>query len=104
MGLRPVTPARALPEACHTAPRATLAEEKGCRFVTPDHHTGGLTVSGPQDRLPAPGEAVDVTWANKVHGGEDVVFWSQGPGSQALGRAIDNTDLYRVMREALSTR
>ena len=73
-------------------------------IVTPDHHTGGLTISGPRGHHPAAGEVVDVAWANKVHGGEDVVFWSQGPRSQALGRAIDNTDLYRVMREALSTR
>jgi len=35
------------------------------------------------------------------HTGEDTTFWSQEPGSWALGKALDNTDLYYVMRNYL---
>lgn len=35
------------------------------------------------------------------HTGGDVVIWSQGPGSEGLGRAIDNTDVYTVVRKML---
>ncbi|HYL16464.1 MAG TPA: zinc-binding dehydrogenase [Terriglobales bacterium] len=35
------------------------------------------------------------------HTGGDVVIWSQGPGSEALGRAIDNTFVYEVVKNAL---
>ncbi len=35
------------------------------------------------------------------HTGGDVMIWSQGPGSEALGKAIDNTVVYSVMKAAL---
>lgn len=34
------------------------------------------------------------------HAGTDVVIWSRGPGSARLGRAIDNTTVYEVVKAA----
>jgi len=35
------------------------------------------------------------------HTGTDTLIWSQGPGSAALGRAIDNTTVYEVVKAVL---
>jgi len=35
------------------------------------------------------------------HTGTDTLIWSQGPGSAALGRAIDNTAVYEVVKVVL---
>jgi hypothetical protein len=45
-----------------------------------------------------PGDPVDF---ESHHTGGDVVIWSQGPGSEALGRAIDNTEVYEAVRRAM---
>ncbi|MFZ3385202.1 MAG: alkaline phosphatase [Candidatus Methanoperedens sp.] len=67
--------------------------------IVADHETGGFAVNGP-DRLLNSGEFVDAGWTSIEHTGEDTIIWSQGPGSFALGRAVDNTDLYGVMAKA----
>jgi alkaline phosphatase len=85
-------------------------------IVLPDHETGGFSVMGVGPKggenpnaglgpfLPGwafqliPGDPVDF---ESHHTGGDVVIWSQGPGSEALGRAIDNTRVYQVVKEAL---
>ncbi len=69
-------------------------------IIVPDHETGGFAVNGP-DRLLNAGESVDVGWTSPEHTGVDTLIWSQGPASFALGRAVDNTDLYGVMAKAL---
>ncbi|NJD77487.1 MAG: alkaline phosphatase [Candidatus Methanoperedens sp.] len=69
-------------------------------IVVPDHETGGFAINGP-DRLLKAGESMDAGWTSKEHTGEDTVIWSQGPGSRALGRSVDNTDLYGVMVKAI---
>ncbi len=69
-------------------------------IVVADHETGGFAVNGP-DRILKAGEFVDAGWTSNEHTGEDTIIWSQGPGSFALGRAVDNTDLYGVMAKAL---
>ncbi len=84
--------------------------------VVPDHETGGFAVKGvgPKGGEPpnaglgpltaswtftlVPGDPVDF---ESHHTGGDVVVWSQGPGSAPLGRAIDNTTVYAVVRNAL---
>jgi alkaline phosphatase len=82
-------------------------------IVIADHETGGFAVMGSEvagaEPLgwfssgwtfvmppPAPGTTVVAR-----HTGTDTLIWSQGPGSAALGRAIDNTDVYEVVRAAL---
>ncbi len=69
-------------------------------IIVPDHETGGFAINGPDQLLKA-GTSVDAGWTTAEHTGEDTIIWSQGPGSKALGRAIDNTDLYEVMAKAI---
>ncbi len=69
-------------------------------IVVPDHETGGFAINGPNKLLNA-SEYVDAGWTSLDHTGVDTLIWSQGPGSKALDRAVDNTDLYGVMAKAL---
>jgi alkaline phosphatase len=71
-------------------------------IVVSDHETGGFAINGPQDDVLGAGELVEAGWTTKSHTGVDTVLWSQGPGSRALGRALENTDIYRVMVESLN--
>ncbi|MFA6149105.1 MAG: alkaline phosphatase [bacterium] len=70
-------------------------------IVSPDHETGGFAINGPANRLLRAGESVTAAWTTKDHTGSDVPVWAQGPGSAAVGRALNNTDLYNVMKRAL---
>lgn len=70
-------------------------------IVVADHETGGFTITGPDSSLPAPGGALETAWTGKGHSAVDTLVWSEGPGSENLARALDNTDIYRVMVEAL---
>lgn len=70
-------------------------------IISADHETGGFAISGARGRKYKRGDIVDHGWTSKGHTAEDVVIWSQGPGSKFLGRAVDNTDLYKVMRDVL---
>ncbi len=69
-------------------------------IIVPDHETAGFAINGP-DKLLKAGESVEAGWTSGDHTGVDTIIWSQGPGSFALGRAVDNTDLYGVMAEAI---
>lgn len=71
-------------------------------IVTSDHETGGFAVTGPKTRLAEAGEFVEDCWSTFTHTAEDTLIWSQGPGSSKLGKSLDNTDLYWVMKEALN--
>lgn len=70
-------------------------------IVSPDHETGGFAINGPGNRLLRAGESVVPGWTTRDHTGTDVPVWAQGPGSAAVGRALNNTDLYKVMKQAL---
>lgn len=67
--------------------------------ISPDHETGGFSLKGDED-VPSLG-AFTAGWTTKGHTGTDVVVWSQGPGSDRLGRSIQNTDIYNVASEGL---
>lgn len=85
-------------------------------IVAPDHETGGFAVKGEGIKggelpnaglgpfLPGwvftiiPGDPND---SEAHHTGGDIVIWSQGSGSEALARAIDNTFVYDVVKKAL---
>jgi alkaline phosphatase len=84
--------------------------------VAPDHETGGFAVKGVGAKGGEPPNAglgpFQASWVFELkpgdpvdfeshHTGGDVVIWSQGPGSEALGRALDNTSVYHVLRNAL---
>ena len=70
-------------------------------IIAPDHETGGFAISDNGGGNYQPGDLVDGAWSTTGHTAGDVLIWSQGPGSEYLGRAVDNTDIYRVMREVL---
>ena len=71
-------------------------------IITSDHETGGFAIIGPSDTLSKKGDlnSIEVGWINKKHTGGDTIIWSQGPGSQELGKALDNTDIYKIMVDA----
>jgi alkaline phosphatase len=71
--------------------------------IIPDHDCGGFAVTGPEERIiEKPGEYVKAKWIWGHHTGEDTIIWSQGPYSKFLGKAIDNTDIFYIMRAALN--
>ncbi len=70
-------------------------------IIAPDHETGGFAIRGARKENYKPGDLVKDAWTTKKHTAGDVVIWSQGPGSRFLARAVDNTDLYQVMRDVL---
>ncbi len=65
-------------------------------IIAPDHETGGFAVGGGEG-IPL-GQFVPA-WLTDYgdHTGVDQPTWSQGPGSELLGKAIDNTRIYEVM-------
>ncbi|HWR26716.1 MAG TPA: alkaline phosphatase, partial [candidate division Zixibacteria bacterium] len=69
-------------------------------IITSDHETGGFAINGP-NRIINAGEYVEDNWTSPEHTAVDTIIWSQGPGSEALGRAVDNTDIYMVMAKAI---
>lgn len=70
-------------------------------IVVPDHDCAGFAINGPNGKLSRAGELVDDGWTSNEHTAEDTVVWSQGPNSGKLGKAIDNTAIFTVMKEAL---
>ena len=44
---------------------------------------------------------VEGAFTSGDHTAQDTIIWSQGPGSLRLGKAVDNTDLYHVMVNAM---
>ncbi|HWJ94320.1 MAG TPA: alkaline phosphatase [Telluria sp.] len=73
--------------------------EQTLLVISPDHETGGFSIKGDEDASASRGFTAG--WTTKGHTGTDVVVWSQGPGSERLGPAIQNTDIYKVASEAL---
>jgi alkaline phosphatase len=70
-------------------------------IVVADHDTGGFAINGPQNALLQAGQKVEAGWTTGNHTGVDTLIWSEGPGSKALAKAIDNTEVYGVMVKAL---
>lgn len=79
-------------------------------IIAPDHETGGFAIEGTE----APGgeplgyfvpayafPAISPTFPEAHHTGTDQPIWSSGPGSEMLGRPIDNTFVYQVVKAAL---
>ena len=69
--------------------------------VVADHEAGGLVIDGPYGTLSEPGDIIEGGWTSTNHSAQDTIVWSQGPGSWRLSRALDNTDLYNEIRDAL---
>lgn len=79
-------------------------------IVVSDHETGGVILEGPYGALPPDGDtdAVDVTFASNAenpdesanHTAVDSLIWSNQP--QCAG-AMENTDLFYIMKDFLET-
>jgi alkaline phosphatase len=87
-------------------------------IVLADHETGGFAVKGvgvKGGENPGQGGVLgefQASWVFSLtpsdpndfeahHTGGDVMIWSQGPGSEALGHAIENTFVYEVVKSVL---
>jgi alkaline phosphatase len=66
-------------------------------IVAPDHETGGFAINGPYGELSQAGDIIQDGWTSSDHTACDTLIWSQGPGSDKLGKALDNIDLFTVM-------
>lgn len=70
-------------------------------IIVADHDCGGYAVTGPYGSLTGSGNIVEGTFSSTNHTAVDTIIYSQGPGSEKLNAAVDNTDLYEVMKDAL---
>ncbi len=79
-------------------------------IVIPDHETGGFAIEGTEAPGGAPLGTFDPAWAfppistsfpEAHHTGTDQPLWILGPGSEALGRPIENTFVYQVIKEVM---
>jgi alkaline phosphatase len=81
-------------------------------IVLADHETGGFAIKGSEVAGAEPLGIFSGGWTfvmppppppNAVagHTGTEVMIWSQDPGSAALGRVIDNTTVYQVVKAVL---
>jgi len=70
-------------------------------IIVADHETGGFGVNGPSGNLLSAGDMVEPGWASGSHTAVDTIIYSQGPGSDKLNAAVDNTALYYVMEDVL---
>ncbi|MCR6485517.1 alkaline phosphatase [Amycolatopsis sp. OK19-0408] len=79
-------------------------------IVGGDHETGGLSIENADGRnegdedgpFPVPGSKLEFTvdWTTGDHTGADTPVTATGPGSAALDRTLDNTDVHRAMVRA----
>ena len=69
--------------------------------VVADHESGGYAIDGPYGSQAEAGIMVTDGWTSGSHTATDVLIWSQGPGSSALGAAVDNTFLYSAIMDAM---
>lgn len=58
-------------------------------IVTADHETGGLTILGSEEG----GNAITPNFATKSHSAVNVPIFAFGPGAEAFGGVMENTDI-----------
>lgn len=76
-------------------------QEETLIVVVADHETGGHAIDGPYGELSEPGDIVMDGWTSGSHSAVDTVIWAQGPGSAGFGQALDNTDLYYLIKDVM---
>lgn len=69
--------------------------------VVADHDTGGFAINGPGGTLSQPGDIVEAGWTSGNHTAVDTIIYSQGPGGDLMNAALDNTDLYHIMKQVM---
>jgi alkaline phosphatase len=78
-----------------------LRRMKTLVVVVADHETGGHAIDGPYGSLSESGNMVQSGWTSTNHSAVDTVIWARGPGSRYFGQALDNTELYYLMLNAM---
>ena len=69
--------------------------------VVPDHETGGFAIDGPYGTLSKQGEIIQDGWISGDHTAVDTLIWAQGPNSHQFGQALDNTELFYLVADAI---
>lgn len=64
--------------------------------VTADHETGGMVISGGDEKN------VEISWASKHHSGTPVIIYSYGPHAISFTGVMDNTDIPKIMGRLLN--
>jgi alkaline phosphatase len=70
-------------------------------IVVADHDCGGFGINGPYGSLSEAGDIVEAGWTTGSHTAVDTIVYSQGPLTWKLNKAMDNTDIYDVMKKYL---
>ncbi|MFC0623439.1 alkaline phosphatase [Kribbella deserti] len=102
---------RALDETVAEVMRFVAANPDTLVIINGDHETGGLSIENhdtdetdPKQDGPfaIPGSKLKFTvdWTTHGHTGSDTPLTAVGPGSERLGRVLDNTEVYHAMRAA----
>ncbi len=84
-------------------------QEHTLLIIAVDHETGGFAIKGTEVAGAEPLGLFSEAWTFQLdashpqagHTGVDVMIWSQGPGSEALNRAMENTWIYSVVSAVL---
>lgn len=77
------------------------AEEDTLIIVVPDHDCGGMSINGPYgSTIRTRGKDIEAAWTSDYHTACDTMIWSEGPYSEYLGAALDNTHLFIIMKAA----
>jgi alkaline phosphatase len=71
------------------------------KFLSKNGETGEFAITGPDTSLPGPGTTPETAWTGNRHSAVETIIWSEGPGSENLARAMENTDVYQIMAEAM---
>lgn len=71
--------------------------------VVADHDTGGFAINGPYGMLSEAGDLGQIVpgWTSGDHTAVDTIIYSRGPGSRLMDAALDNTDLYYIMKKVM---
>lgn len=70
-------------------------------IIVADHDCAGFGINGPYGDISKAGDIVEGGWTSGGHTAVDTIIYSQGPGSERLSAAVDNTYLYDVMKEVI---
>jgi alkaline phosphatase len=69
--------------------------------VVADHETGDFAIDGPYGTLSEQYDIIEDGWTSGSHSAVDTTIWAQGPKSAQFGQALDNTDLYVLIKNAM---
>ena len=72
--------------------------------VVADHETGGLTMVSNDRDFTAPESGIDFRYSTTSHSGIPVVLYAYGTGSEHFRGTMQNTDIFRKIKELLIDR